>query len=67
MDQDGDLALQQYFTGLRGQVGTNPNDLSSDVSHTSSADVWAALRHADKRATDADIFEKEWRQLWDLL
>jgi hypothetical protein len=67
MDEDGDLALQQYFKGLRRQVGAHPNDSSSDVSHTSSAEVWAALHHADKRAIDAELFEKEWRQLWDLL
>ena len=67
MDENGDLALQQYFKRLRQQVGARPNGSSSDVSHTSSADVWAALRHADKRATDAELFEEEWRQLWDLL
>jgi hypothetical protein len=67
MDEDGDLALQHYFNGLRQQVGAQQNDASSDVSHTSSAEVWAALHHADKRATDAALFEKEWRQLWALL
>jgi hypothetical protein len=67
MDEDGELALQQYFKGLRGQVGARPNVSSSDVSHTTSADVWAELHHADKRATDAELFEEEWRQLWDLL
>ena len=67
MDEDGELALQQYFKGLRGQVGARPNDSSSDVSHTPSVDVWAELHHADKRATDAELFEEEWRQLWDLL
>jgi hypothetical protein len=67
MDEDGDLALQQYFKGLRKQVGAQPSDSSSDVSHTSSAEVWAALHHADKRAIDAALFEKEWRQLWGLL
>ena len=67
MDEDGDLALQQYFTGLRRQVVARPNDSSSDVSHTSSADVWAALHRADMRATDAELFEEEWRKLWDLL
>jgi hypothetical protein len=67
MDEDGELALQQYFKGLRGQVGVQPNDSSSDVCHTSSAEVWAALHQADKRAIDAALFEKEWRQLWGLL
>jgi len=67
MDQDGDLALQQYFKGLRRQVGARPHDSSCNVSHTSSADVWADLHHTEKRATDAELFEEEWRQLWDLL
>jgi hypothetical protein len=67
MDEDGELALQQYFKGLRRQVGACSHDSSSDVSHTSSAEVWAALHHADKRATDAKLFAREWRQLWDLL
>ena len=67
MDEDGELALQQYFKGLRRQVRARPNDSSSDVSHTTSADVWAELHHADKRATDAELLEEEWRQLWDLL
>jgi hypothetical protein len=67
MDEDGDLALQQYFKGLRRQAGARRNDLSSDVSSASSADVWAALHHADRRATDAKLLESEWRQLWDLL
>jgi hypothetical protein len=63
MDEDGELALQQYFKGLRRQVRARPND----SSHTTSADVWAELHHADKRANDAELFEEEWRQLWDLL
>jgi hypothetical protein len=67
MDEDGDLALQHYFKGLRQQIGAQQNDASNDVSHTSSAEVWAALHQADKRALDAALFEKEWRQLWALL
>jgi len=67
MDEDGELALQQYFKALRQQAGAHRNDSSSDVSNTSSADVWAALHHADRRALDAKLFESEWRQLWDLL
>lgn len=67
MDEDGELALQQYFKGLRRQAGARRNDSSSDVSSASSADVWAALHHADRRATDAELLESEWRQLWDLL
>lgn len=67
MDDDRELALQQYFKGLRRQTGACRNDSSSDVSSASSADVWAALHHADRRATDAELLESEWRQLWDLL
>ena len=67
MDEDGELALQQYFNGLRRQAGARRNEPSRDVSSASSADVWAALHHADKRATDAELLESEWRQLWDLL
>ena len=67
MDEDGELSLQQYFTGLRRQAGARVNHSSRDVSSASSADVWAALHHADRRATDAELLEREWRQLWDLL
>jgi hypothetical protein len=67
MDGDGELALQQYFKGLRRQAGARRSDASRDVSSASSADVWAALHHADRRATDAELLEEEWRQLWDLL
>jgi hypothetical protein len=67
MDNDGELALQQYFKGLRRQAGARRDYSSRDVSSASSADVWAALHHADRRATDAELLESEWRQLWDLL
>lgn len=67
MDENGKVALQQYFKGLRRQAGARVNHSSRDVSSASSADVWAALHHADRRATDAELLEREWRQLWDLL
>ena len=67
MDNDGELALQQYFKGLRRQAGARQGDLSSDISSSSSTDVWAALHRADRRVTDAVLLESEWRQLWDLL
>lgn len=67
MDEDGELALQQYFKGLRRQAGARRADSSNDVSSSSSADVWAALHHEDRRATDAALLAREWRQLWELL
>jgi hypothetical protein len=67
MDEDGKVALQQYFKGLRRQAWARVNHSSRDVSSASSADVWAALHHADRRATDAKLLESEWRQLWALL
>ena len=67
MDEDGEQALQQYFKGLRRQAGARGEGSSSDVSSASSAEVWAALHHADRRTTDAELLEREWRQLWDVL
>jgi hypothetical protein len=67
MDEDGELALRQYFRGLRRQAGARRDEAAGDITGASSADVWAALHHADRRATDAEFLEREWRQLWDRL
>jgi len=67
MDEDGDLALRQYFGGLRRQAGARRAEASDNVSSASSADLWSALHHADRRATDAELLEQQWRQLWDQL
>ena len=66
VDEDGEVALEQYFRSLRRQAGAEVGK-ASDRPDTSLADPWAELRHADRQEADSEFLDREWKQFWETL